>query len=212
MRIVKTFLRQSGHNSETKDRKVSTSCADPKTNEPGRLGEVPGVRILTPESCEFFKGVYSLLHVQLVEDDIGPGLYRAVHAVRAFPVSSPDGYIVLKYPDEYGIEREVGLILDLNIFPPGARDLVLESLAAEYFEYEIERIHDVKWRYQLLFCDVETTQGRREFQMRRQAARVQNLGDNGKVLLDVSDIRYVIRDLDLLPKQDRRKFFRYIYW
>jgi len=212
MRIVKTFLRKSGHNSETKDRKVSTSCAEPKTNEPVRLGEVPGVRILTPESCEFFKGVYSLLHVQLVEDDLGPGLYRAVRAVRAFPVSSPDGYIVLKYPDEYGIEREVGLILDLNIFPSGARDLVLESLAAEYFEYEIERIHDVKWRYQLLFCDVETTQGRMEFQMRRQAARVQNLGDNGKVLLDVSDIRYVIRDLDLLPKQDRRKFFRYIYW
>ena len=191
---------------------MSASYAEPKTTESRRLTELPGVRILTPESCEFFKGLYSLLHVQLVEDDLGPGLYRAVHAVRAFPISSPDEYIVLKYPDESGIEREVGLIMDLNIFPPGARDLVLESLAAQYFEYEVERIHDVKWRYQLLFCDVETTQGRIEFQMRRQAARVQNLGDNGKVLLDVSDIRYVIRDLDRLPKEDRRKFLRYIYW
>ncbi|SVB93163.1 uncharacterized protein METZ01_LOCUS246017, partial [marine metagenome] len=50
---------------------VSASYAEPKTTESRRLTELPGVRILTPESCEFFKGLYSLLHVQFVEDDLG---------------------------------------------------------------------------------------------------------------------------------------------
>ena len=52
---------------------MSASYAEPKTTESRRMAEFPGVRILTPESCEFFKGLYSLLHVQLV----GVGVHGA---------------------------------------------------------------------------------------------------------------------------------------
>ena len=191
---------------------MTASIAEPMTMETVRKDEFSGVRILSPDSCEFYKGLHSLLHVQLKDDDHGLGLYRAAYAVRAFPVSSPDEYIVLKYPDEYGMDREVGLIMDLNAFPQAARDLIQESLSAHYFEYEIERIHDVKWKFHLLFFDVETTQGRMEFQMRWQVDRAQDYGDHSKVLLDVSDNRYVIRDVRNLQKQDKEKFLRYIYW
>lgn len=171
-----------------------------------------GVRILTPDNCKIFRGVYSLLHATLTDDEDGPGLYRAIHAVRAFPVSSPEHYIALRYPDENGMEREIGIIVDLKQFPEEAQKLVNESLAGHYFEYTILRIYNVEWKYNLLFFDIETTQGRMEFQMRWQVDRAQDYGDHSKVLLDVVDNRYIIEDMRELQKKDRERLMRYIYW
>jgi hypothetical protein len=170
------------------------------------------MRVLTPENCKIFKGIYSLLHVQIIDDPNGVGLYRAIHAVRAFPISSPTEYISLRYPDEHGIEHEIGVIVDLTIFPPDTQELVQESLARYYFEYYVTRIYNVEWKYNLLFFDVETTEGRREFQMRWQVDRAHDYGEHSKVLLDVFDNRYLIPDLRDLPRADRERLNRYIYW
>ena len=53
-----------------------------------------GIRTLTPDNSKIFKGVFDLLHVHIDPDDDGPGLYRAIHAVRTFPVSSPETHIL----------------------------------------------------------------------------------------------------------------------
>lgn len=191
---------------------MTASIAEPISTQSLDAGPFSGVRVLRPETCKMFKGLHSLLHVQVADDDDGLGLYRAVHAVRAFPVSSPNEYIVLKYPDELGIDREVGLILNISEFPAVAQELIHESLMTQYFEYSVTRIYGVTWKFHLLFFDVETTQGRLEFQMRWQVDRAQDYGDHSKVLLDVSDNRYVIQDIRELPKADREKYLRYIYW
>ena len=128
-------------------------------------------RILIPENCKLFTGAFSLLHAQILPDDNGPGLYRAIYAVRTFPVSSTDQYISLLYPDEHGVEREIGVIIDLAVFPEEAQILVRESLTQQYFEHQIVGIYRIAWKYNLLFFDVETTQERTEFQMRWQVDR-----------------------------------------
>ena len=171
-----------------------------------------GTRILTPENCRIFTGVFSLLHAHVEPDEEGTGLYRAIHAVRTFPVSSPEQYISLRYPDEHGTERELGVIVDLAAFSEEAQILIRESLAQHYFEYQIVRIYRIEWKYNLLFFDVETTQGRAEFQMRWQVDRALDYGTHSKVLLDVFDNRYVIPDPQSLPRADREKLVRYIYW
>ncbi len=186
-----------------------------------------GLYILTPENCEIFKGIFSLLHTH-VKDEDGPGeLYRGVFAVLAFPVSSPDRYISLRYHDENNKENEIGVIIDPKPFSREAQELLLESLSRHYFEYEITKIYNVEWKYGLLFFDVETQQGRRgrfdgkqtshesgrrQFEMLWQHNKTQDHGDKGKILLDVLDNRYVIPDFEKLPREDLQKLTRYIYW
>lgn len=171
-----------------------------------------GIRTLTPDNCKIFKGEYNLLHVHIEPDEDGPGLYRAIHAVRTFPVSSPETHISLRYPDEHGNECEVGVIVDMKAFTEDVQALIRESLEQHYFEYRIDRIYNIDWKYNLLFFDVETNYGRMEFQMRWQTDRAQDYGKNSKILLDVFDNRYIIPDMEGLPAADRKKLTRYIYW
>ncbi|MCM8769612.1 MAG: DUF1854 domain-containing protein [Candidatus Omnitrophica bacterium] len=101
--------------------------------------ELLTARILTPENAKIFRGTYNLLHI-LVKDE---GLYRGVFAVQAFPVSRPRQFIFLYYYDFQDRQREIGMIENLDSFPPESRSLVLESLAKYYFAYEIETIHNI---------------------------------------------------------------------
>jgi hypothetical protein len=48
--------------------------------------------------------------------------------------------------------------------------------------------------------------------MRWQVDRTQDYGTHGKVLLDVYDSRYIIKDLRDLPNEDLERLTRYIYW
>lgn len=177
---------------------------------PSETHPFTGIRILTPDNCKIFTGVFSLLHAYVESDEVG--LYRGIYAVMAFPVSSPDRYISLRYMDTEGLEHEIGVIVDPKVFPKDAQALIKESLARHYFENQIVRIYEVEWEYGLLFFDVETAQGRKWFQMRWQVDRAQDYGEHSKVLLDVFDNRFIIPDLRELPRQDRERLTRYIYW
>jgi len=171
-----------------------------------------GIRTLTPDNSKIFKGVFNLLHVHIDPDDDGPGLYRAIHAVRTFPVSSPETHISLRHTDEDSVECEVGVIVDLSVFPMEAQTLVRASLDQHYFEYRITQIYRIDWKFNLLFFDVETDQGHTEFEMRWQVDRAQHYGENGMLLMDVFDNRYMIPDMDQLSRGDRKQLTRYIYW
>ena len=48
--------------------------------------------------------------------------------------------------------------------------------------------------------------------MRWAQDRAVDFGQNGKVLIDVDDNRYLIPNLDLLSTRERVEFQRYIYW
>ncbi len=48
--------------------------------------------------------------------------------------------------------------------------------------------------------------------MRWRYDRTQDFGESGKVLLDVYENRYIIPDVNSLPKADREALTRFIYW
>jgi hypothetical protein len=166
------------------------------------------VRWLPPAVAHIFEGTYSLLHCTVKGDT----LYRGVFAVRMFPVSYPDQFISLRHHDIEEKVREIGMIPDLNEYPEAAQRLVRASLDRHYYEQIISRIHEVRNEFGLLFFTVETQRGREEFIMPWRHDRAEDYSANGKLLLDVSDNRYIVPDVAALPPTDRRRLTKYIYW
>jgi len=175
--------------------------------------EGAGVRYLTPDRTEIIMGFDNFLYV--VTKGGSPEeeqTFRGVFAVLCFPVTSPYQFASLRGVDENGVEREIGVIRDPAGFPAEARRLIAASLTNYYFEFEIKRVLKIELRYNLLMFDVETSHGFRQFEMRWRADRAQDYGDNGKVLFDIFDNRYMVRDVDDLSPEDRELFTRFIYW
>jgi ATP-binding cassette, subfamily B, bacterial len=167
-----------------------------------------GVRLLTPDNTTIFEGTFSLMHCAVKEDT----LYRGVFAVMMFPITHPERYISLRYTDRKDKEQEIGIITDLAGFPEPARLLVQANLIKHYYEQIITRVYDVKNKFGLLFFDVETQLGRKQFILPWRGDRAEDYGANGKVLLDAFDNRYLIPDLTKLPPADRNAFTSFIYW
>lgn len=170
--------------------------------------EATQVRWLTPENAKIFEGTFSLLHCTVKGDT----LYRGVFAARMFPASYPDQYISLRYVDPKDKVHEIGVIKDLSDFSEEAQGLVHDSLFKQYHEQVISRVHQVRCQYGLLFFDVQTQSGRREFIMPWRQDRAEDYSERGKLLLDVYDNRYIIPDVSVLPAPDRRRLTSYIYW
>jgi hypothetical protein len=174
---------------------------------------IKNIRYLDHASTEILWGFDDFLYVVVKhangrEDE----LYRGVFAVLCFPVSHPHRYVSLRYHDELGHEVEIGVILDPSTFPVEARRLLARSLAGYYFEFEIERVLQIRMKYHLLMFDVITNHGFRQFEMRWRGEFAYDLGEYGKALIDVFECRYIIRDVRKLPREDQALFTRYIYW
>lgn len=168
-----------------------------------------GVRLLTPENANIFEGTFSLLHCAVKDDT----LYRGVFAVLMFPIRHTDRFISLRYTDADDKEKEIGVIDDLNAFPPDVQRLIRKTLVKHYYEQTLIRIFSVENQFGLLFFDVETQQlGRLQFVMPWRGDRAEDFGTNGKILLDAFDNRYIIPDIAELPAADRNAFTSYIYW
>ncbi len=172
-----------------------------------------GILYLDPKTTRIFTGAHDLLHVQIEAPDWkGERLFRGVFAALAFPISQPDRFISLRYFEMDGRDKEIGMIENPREFPEDAQDLIRRSLARNYYELTINRVCTVEFKYGLLFFEVETEKGKGEFQMRWRYDRTQDFGENGKVLLDVYENRYIIPDVNALPKADREALTRFIYW
>jgi len=120
-----------------------------------------GVRLLTPETTTIFEGTFSLMHCAVKDDT----LYRGVFAVMMFPITHPERYISLRYTDTKDKEQEIGIIVDLGVFPDAAQRLVHANLVKHYYEQIITRVYTVENKFGLLFFEVETQLGRKAFIM-----------------------------------------------
>jgi hypothetical protein len=76
----------------------------------------------------------------------------------------------------------------------------------------IERVNQVKLRLGFLEFDVQTNFGIEKFVMRWTQSQAIDFGEAGKLLMDTEENRYIVKDLDSLPKPDRERFLQYVYW
>lgn len=182
--------------------------ATSKDTVTGNRLSTTGVRRLSVETTKVFEGAFTLLHCAVQGDQV----YRGVFAVLMFPIHYPDRYISLRYTDEKDKIREIGIIEDLSTFSLETQQLLKRTLAKHYHEQIISRVYEVRDEFNMLFFDVETQRGRQQFIMPWRHDRAEDFGENGKVLLDVSDNRFIVPDVMALSPQDQRRFTSYIYW
>ncbi len=143
---------------------------------------------------------------------VGTALYDGVFAVRALPATAPEQYISLRYADGEGEEHEVGLVRDLAEWPAEAREVLEQALARRYFVRVITAIEGIELKHGLLDFRVRTDRGPVQFVMRNSHGQAQDHGENGKLLIDVDDNRYLVPDIDALERRQQALFRRYVYW
>ena len=167
-----------------------------------------GIQWLTPENTQIFEATFSLLHCAVK----GETQYLGVFAVPMFPVSHHEHFISLRYTDWDDKVHEIGVIRDLKIFPCEAQRLIRANLSKHCHEQKIKRVLGVREEHGLLFFQIETEYGPEHFVTPWRSDRAEEYGENGKLLLDAYDNRYVIPDIGALPPADQHRLTRYIYW
>jgi ATP-binding cassette subfamily B protein len=165
------------------------------------------LRWLDPAATHVQRGEHQTLAVR-----VGAETYRGVFAVRALPATWPGKYISLRYADADGEEHEIGLIADLADWPAAARALVEQALGRRYFLRRIHAVDAIELQYGLLTFQIRTERGPATFTMRASHSHAQDYGRAGKILIDVDDNRYLVEDLDALPRKQQLLFRRYVYW
>jgi ATP-binding cassette subfamily B protein len=200
----------SGREAVRRSRPRSTSSGDAWQAEEKRVDVATAPfapRWLTPEQTRLQLGERDTLQVAVESD-----LYDGVFAVRALPVTCPDQFLSLRYADADGQEYEIGLIRDLAAWPDAERGLVEQALARRYFVRAITAIERIELKYGLLTFEVQTDRGPVCFTMRNSHSQAQDYGPAGKLLCDVDDNRYLVPDVDALPRRQHLLFRRYIFW
>jgi len=164
-------------------------------------------RWLTPPDTRIRLGSHATLEVAT-----GGDKYGGVFAVRALPATWPRQFLSLRYADAGGQEHEVGLVRDLADWPGEVQALLERSLARRYLVRRLVAIDGIELEYGLLTFRVVTDQGQAQFTMRCSHAQAQDYGHSGKILIDVDDDRYLVEDVEELPRRQQVLFRRYIYW
>jgi ATP-binding cassette subfamily B protein len=165
-------------------------------------------RWLPPGTAEFRYGAFDALEVTLPNGEV----HRGVFAISCFPATRPDDFISLRVWDLDGKERELAIVRHLDQWPADCQSLLRAALARRYFLRRIKAIDEITLECGYLNLRVHTDQGPGQFTMRWTQSQAQDFGANGKVLLDLEDNRYLVPDIDELPKRDRELLVRFIYW
>jgi ATP-binding cassette subfamily B protein len=171
------------------------------------------IRWLSSATHRLSSGAHGELVLQELGDDQSEQAQPQIaFVVACLPASHPERYLSIRGWDEKGDETEFGLIRDLAEWPAEAQTAVRRSLSRRYLLKSIERIHAIESAHGYLEFDVTTQKGREKFAMRWSQSQAQDFGRRGKIISDTEDNRFVVPDVEALPRGDRQKFLQFIYW
>jgi ATP-binding cassette subfamily B protein len=164
-------------------------------------------RWLRPADTRLLQGEHDTLRVEWGEE-----AHDGVFAVRALPATCPEEFLSLRWDDADGLEHEIGLVSHLAEWPAAARALLEGALARRYFLRRVTAVEAIGSAYGLLTFRVRTDRGPATFTMRNSHSCAQDYGPRGKLLIDVDDNRFLVADVDSLPRRQALLFRRYVYW
>lgn len=161
--------------------------------------------LLNGENCNFYEK-NGFLALSFKQDDKTKE-YTRVFLHRSFPFEKLYEYIAV-LDDDLG---EIGIIKDINIFGEEPKKLLINELERKYYESKIETIISLKERYGFSYWVVITTDGRKvNFTMQDTFRNIIRVGDSKAILLDVDGNRFVIENIENLPKKSRKKIELYL--
>ena len=153
---------------------------------------------LDPATTIFETAPDGTLRVLVPDDRCG----LRVDSHRAFPLSHPEEYIVLRD----GAGTEIGLLRNLTDLPPAAATLVREQLQRRYFLPQVTGILDIAERFGSSVWELETDRGRCSVTTRQMNESVFEIDPGRFLITDVEGNRYEVKDLDALDEISRARF------
>jgi hypothetical protein len=163
---------------------------------------------LQPTEHRFQRGVYGQLELWQGKERVGSGAF----ILRTFPASHPNEYLSVRGWSADGDEIEFGMIRDLLEWAADDQIQITEALGRRYLMREIAAIHSLTLKFGFLDFEVQTASGRSKFSMRWTQSQAIDYGENGKLIIDTEENRYLVRDIELLSATDQEKFLQYVYW
>ena len=170
--------------------------------------ERPALNWLDPLEYSFRRGGHGQLELWREEEKLGSGVF----ILRAFPASHPSEYLSVRGWNSEGDEIELGMIRDVAQWDEQNRTEIVEALNRRYLMREIQSIHSASLKFGFVDFEVQTNAGRSKFSMRWTQSQAIDFGENGKLLIDTEENRYLVRDIAALPPADQEKFLQYVYW
>ena len=140
--------------------------------------------LLDPKELRLYLDTFGDLEVELEGRT-----YKQITAVRAFPVSSDDRFIILKDAED----KELGIIQNAGELDGKSRKVLRAELARAYFTPRIVMVNEITEQFHIPKWDVETDRGPRVFELR--TSRDVRVLDGGRILFrDADGNRYEIPD------------------
>ena len=168
----------------------------------------PAIVWLEDSQCELRRGTHD--RIELWVD--GKLHAASVFIVKTFPSKYPAGYLSVRSWKENGEEYECGMIRELAQWRSSNRTLIEEMIERRYLMRRILRVRKNQLESGYLTMDVETDRGPCILTMRWTQSQALEYSENGKLLIDTCENRYVVEDVDALPAEDRERFLQFIYW
>jgi ATP-binding cassette subfamily B protein len=168
----------------------------------------PSIAWLNSDETEFRLGPYQRIELWIK----GERVASSVFVVAALPASQPEAYLSVRCWQDDGEDSELGMISNLEGWSHENQKFVRDLIHRRYLLRTIERVNQVKLRLGFLEFDVQTNFGIEKFVMRWTQSQAIDFGEAGKLLMDTEENRYIVKDLDSLPKPDRERFLQYVYW
>ena len=143
------------------------------------------LNLLDPRSIRIYIDEFGDLTLEME----GGKVRKPVTAIRAFPVTAIDHFIVLKDSDG----KEIGTIQAIADLDSKSRRELAAELERAYFTPKITQINEITEMFHIPKWDVETDRGPKVFEM-RSGRDLRELGGGRLILRDADGNRYEIPD------------------
>ena len=143
------------------------------------------IKPLDAKSIKIYRNELDDLVVELSDSS----KHAKVRAMRAFPLSNPNDFIILRDKED----NEIGLLENINELNSKYKKVLEEELQKSYFIPQITKIKNLEEKFGISEWEVETNKGAHTFNVRnREEVR---LFSSGRVLIkDADGNRYEILD------------------
>jgi ATP-binding cassette subfamily B protein len=140
--------------------------------------------------------------------------YQGVFVVACFPASDPEAWLSVRTWNDKDEEIEIGMIASLRNWPGDQQVLIRRSLAQRCLLPKLISIESIENRGGYLDFVAKSDRGAARFTVRWSQSQALDFGADGKgkLLIDTEDNRFVIPDIEALPRADRERFRQFIYW
>lgn len=132
-------------------------------------------------------------------------IHHHVRAVRAFPISDPQGGVSLM--DQDG--KELAWVDDAHSLSEKSRGLILEQLALTEFMPEILKIERVSTFATPSIWSLQTNRGKTKLKLKGEDD-IRRITKETLLITDANGIQFLIRDLGSLDKPSRKILDRFL--